>query len=87
MRFLQKLNKVQCLCNGFMALRDPSKSKDCAGFVGAIKGVGRGVQHVITRPLKGVGLAAECVLDSITPNPHQGSHLKCFMPAACKWVS
>lgn len=51
-----------------------------AGFVGAMKGMGLGVQHVISRPIKGVGLAGYSVWESLGES--KLSKPKCFMPQA-----
>lgn len=49
------------------------------GLVGAVKGMGLGVQHVISRPIKGVGLAGYSVWESLTSQEGRNSVPKCFM--------
>lgn len=53
------------------------KSNWCnAGVVGAFKGLGKGLESVVTRPLKGFGLAGYSVMESMhVKNP------KCLRPS------
>jgi hypothetical protein len=50
--------------------------------MGAVKGMGLGVHHMVTRPIKGVGLAGYSIWECLAPTPEGGpTYPKCLMPS------